>query len=466
MSRLPIAFVLFSSLLPSQVHPGQATPALELTWKGPAPDGGAGGSRVIAFHRSLANAALDADVLHQLQRRFGADGLQVVLVVPTPADGDAVPAALQGIPLGIDADGANRQRWLGNQLDFYVALCAADTVRWVGRPAHGMVAAVGAALQGGLEPATSAEQWRRRLQLLGEFGDGEGARMLQLARELLQDCPTDGPSWGLCYLTQVQKLGDAAAAAETVAAALAALPAEPRALAAFADLALRGDPLERTLPPRLVEPLTAAAKAFPADLRVQLTLLRALVRADDGRRVGILSHQLAAKVRSVPNAALEFVEILTQAAVPEIHVDLGSRALETARNGGADLRSWTAARYQFTLKCRGDREAARDIAVGYMDQAPGRVTLNNDAWYFMTDLPTCGRFDAFALALVERMLEQRSAMEGFEFDTAALAMYRNGRLDEAVELQQLAIERGGEAPNYKERLARYRAAAGRATAPR
>ena len=87
----------------------------------------------------------------------------------------------------------------------------------------------------------------------------------------------------------------------------------------------------------------------------------------------------------------------------------------------------------------------------------------------MTELPTMGRFDLFAAGLADRMLEQRSSLDAFEFDTAALAMFLAGRTAEAVELQQAAIKKAGEDgedvnPEYNERLLRYQK--GQQAAPR
>jgi hypothetical protein len=62
------------------------------------------------------------------------------------------------------------------------------------------------------------------------------------------------------------------------------------------------------------------------------------------------------------------------------------------------------------------------------------------------------------VGLVERMLEERDSMEYFEFDTAALAMFLVGRITDAVELQELALKKGGKGiAEYEERLARYKA---------
>jgi hypothetical protein len=73
---------------------------------------------------------------------------------------------------------------------------------------------------------------------------------------------------------------------------------------------------------------------------------------------------------------------------------------------------------------------------------------------------TLGRADALALAICERMLEHKENLDSFEYDTVALAMFLNGRVQEAVELQKTALEKGGgsDPDAYRERLRRYEAA--------
>src|SRR5690606_17489169 len=106
-------------------------------------------------------------------------------------------------------------------------------------------------------------------------------------------------------------------------------------------------------------------------------------------------------------------------------------------------RLLAAARYTVALRCAANEQAARTIMTVYLKDQGMRVGINNDSWYLMTQLPTMGRYDWFAVGLVERMLEEREAMDYFEFDTTALAMFLVGRVGDAVELQSEAIKQGG-----------------------
>ena len=84
--------------------------------------------------------------------------------------------------------------------------------------------------------------------------------------------------------------------------------------------------------------------------------------------------------------------------------------------------------------------------------------LNRCAWELMTDAETAGKFDDAALALAERMQERPNQLSHRLLDTIALAKFLNGRVDEAIDLQRLAIERGGKDDDYRRRLRTYEAA--------
>jgi len=472
MFRLSRILAVLSSLaacaagVRAQVQPGQVAPPLEVAWTGtPVAIGTAGPVVVVAFHRSLAAAACDGDVLRDLDRRGGEHGVLMIVVLAERLPANQAPAQQLPVALAVDTDGRARARWLGEQADGYVVLAEHDRIAWTGQPGQGLRAAVALAAAGEYDFAASAERLRQRQQLEDLFTDVGSAAARELAQRVVTAWPTDGPSWAIRWLGDELRRDDAAAAA-TAAAALAALADDPRALAAFADLALRAATQPRVLAGSLLAPLAVAAANCPDDLCIQLARLRALVHSGNGREVGRTAQQLARKVEGVGAAAVEFVEILTHDAEPEVHKDLGARALRVPRPGDVDARTLAAVRYAQALRCERNAIAAREVACDYLDRLPGRAVVNNEAWELMTALPSCGRFDAFALALAERMLEQRAALEPFELDTAALAMFRNGRGDEAIELQAAAVERSGGDATYKDRLEHYRAALAGKPAPR
>jgi hypothetical protein len=243
--------------------------------------------------------------------------------------------------------------------------------------------------------------------------------------------------------------------------ALADLAKEPRPFAAFVDLALRGDPRRPGLAATLEPNVHAAAAAAPNDVAVQLAWLRALVQCGNAREVGRQSMKLRKLAMSTPSSCLDFASILVQDKDAPVHRDLATMALDKAESLHADARQLTAGRYAVAVRCANDAEAGRKLLDKYLEEKEQLVSINNDCWYMMTELPTMGRCDVFAAALADRMLDQKDNMDSFEFDTTALAMFLVGRTTEAVTLQETAIEKGGKGnPDYEERLRRYKAGVG------
>ncbi|MFY9341007.1 MAG: hypothetical protein WAT39_00865 [Planctomycetota bacterium] len=422
---------------------------------------------VFAFYTRPDRASAmpsDGDYFAGLQQRFGERGLVVVAVVA-----DAKGAPLErwpGCRVAVDEEQATTGRWLTDfEGGWHVVLAdRAGKAAFLGSPDAGLVDAIDAVLAGREVGEPERQAFALRHELPDSFDDATADVVAPLAAAVAH-APRDGLAQGLLYLAQATKANDAKAAAAVLAAALERLAGEGRPLATFADLALRGDPRRPGLAAACKPVLQAAAKATPNEVPLQLAFLRALVLAGDEREVGRQSMKLRKAVTTTAEHCIEFAAILTAAANAPVHRDLATMALERAAALAAPPRLLTAARYGVATRCANDGEAGKKLLDEYLRDTDARVTINNDCWYLMTQLPTMGRCDPFAAALAERMLEQKEGMDYFEFDTAALAMFLVGRFAEAVSLQETAIEKGGKGnPEYTERLNRYKA--GQAQPPR
>ena len=464
-SRLALLAALLSSWAPAQQLLGSKVVAP--TW-GPWLQGtaitlsgaAAAPATVIACYASptLASAfAGDADYLAALRRRHREQGLVVVAVA-----GEAKPAGLEhwvDCPVVVDDAQVTATAWqLDRSLGHVVVVDRDGVVTFVGTPESGLADAIAATLAGDPQIAAEARAAALRRELAAGFDDVTGPAAMATLVPSLQRAPHDGLLLGMGYLALATKSGDADGAARWLREAVSRLADEPRPLAAFADLALRGDPRRPGLVTVLRAPLQAAAVAAPRDPRVQLTWLRLLVAAGDAREVARQAVR-ARKVALVDaEHCLDFVTILTRDQTPAVHLDLCRIVLQRAAELGAPGRLLAAARFGVARRCAGDEPAGKAVLDDYLKDTDMRASLNNDCWYLMTELATVGRYDVFAAALAERMLEQRSGMDAFEFDTAALAMFLCGRIEEAVDLQQSAIEKsGGGNAGYEERLRRYKA---------
>lgn len=415
---------------------------------------------VYAFYSQLPHLLVaDAAYLAELQGRYAGRGLRVVVAV---ADEQLAGIdLLKGCSVVLDDEMRTERGWLTVNREYRrnVVVAAKDTsVTFLGRPGAGLADGIEHTLAGTFDPFAETRAYGTRLQLPAGFDDAVGKSTVQRLLPLVQHAPRDGLLNGLLYLTYATKSNDQDAAQELLLAAVPRLANDSRALSVFADLVLRGDANRTEVVAALREPLQRAAKAAKADPAVQLAYLRVLLMAHDGREAGRQAMRCRKRVMATAEGCLDYATLLTRDENPQIHRDLATIALDKAAELGADKRLVAAARYVVVLRCAENTKAAKAILNDYLKNQDIRAGLNNDCWYFMTQLPTMGRFDWFAAALAERMLEERDSLEYFEFDTAALAMFLVGRVQEAVELQEAAVEKGGgTSAEYRERLARYKA---------
>lgn len=475
--RSAAAPALLAALLPAALLAGQSTigsrlpelPAEGWLRGGPVAVTGADAAPCTLFAcYSWQPERLAADVgyLAALQQRLERRGLRAVVVVRD--------AACPGLDAWSDAalldpDGkvagavalADGERRLP-----IVAVDARGVVQFVGEPGGGLIDEVERVLDGVTDADRAQQLFELRRDLVEEFGEVPGDEALDFLSPLVDAVPRDGLLQGLCYLMLATRADRAEAAAARFAAATEAMADEPRPLAVFADLVLRGDPFGAGLAEALVAPLQRAATATPDDPAVQLALLRALLRAGRGREAGRLAMQLRAVVTGTADGCVEFASLLTQAPEPAIWRDLATMALDAAARLGAEPFLLLALRHTVASRCQNDPVAARRLFDAYLADGGAGGSLNSDAWELMTGLGTMGRFDWFAAALAEQMLDAPDLMDDAEYDTAALAMFLTGRLDRAVELQRTALAKGGAGvSSYEERMRRYLVEQARAASP-
>ena len=402
--------------------------------------------------------SVDSSYLSQLQARYVDRDVRVVAVVQ-----DQEQAGIDGwgnCSIVLDEAAHTEMAWVlaDEEIRTNVLVRAKDgTVLFFGHPGAGLVDAIERALDDrfDLEPAERVAA--TRVEMPAMFDDALGSETVATLAPLVAAYPRDGLLNGLLYLALATKSNDDQAAEECLLAATARLSDEAQPLALFADLVLRGDSHRESVVCALREPIAKAAMTAKWDPAVQLAYLRVLIMAGDGPEVGRQAMRCRKVVMQTAAGCLDYATLLARDDNPRIHADLAGFALGQAEKLGADARLLAAARYTVELLCGGDKQAAHEVITAYLKDQGMRVGINNDSWHLMTELATMGRYDHFAVALVERLLEKREVMEHFEFDTAALAMFLVGRIEDAIELQSVALQiGGGSVPDYEERLARYR----------
>ncbi len=112
------------------------------------------------------------------------------------------------------------------------------------------------------------------------------------------------------------------------------------------------------------------------------------------------------------------------------------------------------------LAGNGDRDAAADLADQMVATVKDATALNNLAWAFLTEKRYGGQLDDVALTLSRRSNELSDYSNWYNLDTLALAEFRAGNAEKAVELQTKVLELSdgeGDQAEIQGSLDRYRA---------
>ncbi|HEB53752.1 MAG TPA: hypothetical protein ENI87_10920 [bacterium] len=403
--------------------------------------------------RSFADSRL---YLADLQARWHDRGAAFAVVLP--ADDARKLAATRphfvvATPhLSDAAEGSEGDTDAAAMRDTQVVVTASDgAVLAITQDLDGIVDAIAHSLAGDpLDPAI----WPRLQLLLNRVADG--GEFAQECQSLLAALPHSGRAHASKVLFHWWCEGDLQAARDAVDAAIARLATEAVPMATFADLVLRGDRADRSVARKLAMAMAPVAAGAPDGVFSQLVYLRALLRAGQDRLAGRVAASLPKLLGGDARSQLLFAETLMEADTPQVFRDLAERAITQAEDHGMDR--WVyAARHKVLKRC-GDDQAAADLMVAYRKSNFTSGGLNNDAWYLMVRPETMGRFDTLALAQCEEMQRiEGDAIDPGSKDTVALALFVNGRIDEAVALQTEAAKESGDTETYVGRLTRYRA---------
>jgi hypothetical protein len=317
-----------------------------------------------------------------------------------------------------------------------------------------------AALTGDLARTSPGEADDLLASLLDQVCDGATAD--EYVAHCVRSLPHSGEARALAVLSSWWAKGDYASAQRAFEEAMQAIDGDSLALVTFADLVLRGDRVDDRIAKTLVMSLAQCAAAAPDGATTQLVYLRALLRAGQSRLAERLIERMPTVVGDDAEANLRFAETLMEAADPLPFRAVAEAAIArvAASSSRWHDRHRFAASYGILACCGASAEQRSAHLAKCLEEVEDfRGSPNNEAWSLMTDLSSMGRYDAFALALMEDLAQRDGeALDPAYRDTLALAAFRRGQLERAAQLQRVALEQGRLGSGYDERLARYEAA--------
>lgn len=399
-----------------------------------------------------------ASFLRDLQERHREQGLRVVVAMP---DEPAARLAEKDRGFGVARVEAPHLATSRSELVVLESHVGAQRVVWFG--VDGCVDRVTAALEGKLERTAPVEVDSELESALGAVGDA--ADIDDLVAHALQCLPHSGRARGLAVLHAWWCKGDYAAARRAFDQGLAALGDGGPALVVFADLVLRGDSVDPSIPRALTVALAPAAAAAPDGAFTQTVYLRALLRAGQARPAARLVERLPALVGDDPVARLWLAETLMEAPDPKPWQALATSLVTATPSTEAVVeepvadRLRVAALHKILARCGAEPAQLAELISSYRLGSGFGGSLNNEAWYMCTETATMGRFPAFALAHADEMarLEDQDLDPGSK-DTVALVAFCNGQWKRAIELQREAAAASGGDTRYAARLRRFEGA--------
>jgi hypothetical protein len=282
------------------------------------------------------------------------------------------------------------------------------------------------------------------------------------AARLVELFPHSGEAGAFRYLDAVWYRGDFDAARAAAEASLRALREHPWPLVRFCDLVLRADANDRALAASVAAALAPVIAASPDAPFARLCWLRARLRAEPAQVTAADVEQVLQRVEHDGEAACTLAEILANAPRDAAFEQLAERSLAAAEEAGAGGRAFAATEILLAQRAGDGQLAATRVELfvrEFLPRGSEAYALNTLAWDLLVRLRTTGRFDAVALALMERVRrEQGERMNDAHLDTLALALYGTGRIDDAIACQQRAIADTDGDPRYECRLRRYQRA--------
>jgi hypothetical protein len=382
--------------------------------------------------------------LEDLQKRFGERGARIAVVLPRE-DAKALAAKKAPFAVGaLDEAPLTGTCWFaaGAQAPFFAAVDgAADLL---------------AAAADGKDLAPLQLALQQIESLLANTADGGDFRTA--AAQVVALLPHSGRARATAVLVEWWCTGDLDAARAQFDAGMKALATEPWALAVFADLVLRGDHNDPSYARELAMELTPVAAAAPDNPFVQLVQLRALLRAGQDKLAGRMLSAVGKLCAGDARNQVLYAETLMEANEPAPYRAIAERALDAAAAAGSDPRWFAAARHKVLVRSGAPAEECDKLMADFRSVTGiDGGQLNNDAWYMMVRPETMGRFDSYALAQCEEMKRQEGDNMSYgNKDTLALSLFLNGKVQEAVELETVAMAASSNDPQYVGRLTRFK----------
>jgi hypothetical protein len=203
--------------------------------------------------------------------------------------------------------------------------------------------------------------------------------------------------------------------------------------------------------------LTPVAAQEPENVGLQLAYARALAGCGNTKQAAAVALRVVPLLGNNAAELQRYAEQLTDTRKPQAFAKTALAAINRAIFLKGATRDRLMVKFRILDVGLGDLKAAHEVGeriISSMGQNNG--ALNNYAWDLLTEEPYKGRFDRLALLATNLMEKNGQTITYYMLDTIALARFRNGFIDEAIDFQKRAIAGGGKGDaDYERRMNMY-----------
>jgi len=270
---------------------------------------------------------------------------------------------------------------------------------------------------------------------------------------------TDKESYGghaVKYLALLELKGDRMLATQAAVRATKDLAPSPKALGEFINRALYVRPRvnEYQLALMALVPLVPDARNVAS---VRVAHLRALVGCGKVKEAVATNRDIVKDLSGSAGDLLALVQGICEMKGGKPLGGIARQALDKVLETRERDLALRMLEYQILYQFEDKKKAAHDLGAKIIDEGAQSGSLNNWLWYLITKRSTAGRYPSLALQAARRLMKENP--DRAELDTIALALYRNGMLDEALDFQERAVGGAGDgaSPGMKRRLEIFRA---------
>lgn len=258
------------------------------------------------------------------------------------------------------------------------------------------------------------------------------------------------------YLAELELQNDRKLATKTAVRAMKELGQKPTQLAQFIKRALFANPTINEYQIGLMA-LVPVVPGEPKNPVVRIAYLRALEGCGKVREAVLANKRIVEDLGHDKSALYELAHTICDMKNGRALAPFANKALKRIM-GDDEVQPEGYRKLQYrVLKLMGLDRPAQELGEKILGRISG-PDLNNWLWYMMVNRPDAGRYPGLALIGARRMMKLSDPAYN-EYDTIALALFRNGLVDEAIEYQEKAIANGGAGdPDYVRRMKMYREA--------